>query len=216
MREHDSEPVPGLPEHLPQGETILWQGAPSWRPFALRAFHLRGLAAYFALLAAWFLAAGWGADRQDAALGALRLIALGAVPIVLLLGLGKLAARTSLYTITSRRIVMRVGVALPMTVNIPFSAIRTADLRLNKDGTGDIQLRLMVGRRVSYFAMWPHLRMLRVSNPEPMLRALPDAEVAARALSQALAGSAAMPVRALHGTQVEDGRGARPEAAAAA
>ncbi len=216
MREHDSEPVPGLPEHLPQGETILWQGAPSWRPFALRAFHLRGLAAYFVLLAAWYLAAGWSADPQDAVLGALRLITLGAVPIVLLLGLGRLAARTTLYTITNRRIVMRVGVALPMTVNIPFSSVRKADMRLNKDGTGDIQLRLMPGRRVSYFAMWPHLRMLRVSNPEPMLRALPDAEVAGRALSQALAGAAGMPVRALHGTPVEDARAAQPEAAAAA
>jgi hypothetical protein len=216
MREHDSEPVPGLPEYLPQGETILWQGAPSWRPFALRAFHLRGLAAYFTALALWHLADGWRADFQDAALGALRLIALGALPIVLLLGFGKLAARTTLYTITGRRVVMRVGVALPMTVNIPFSAVRSADLRLNKDGSGDIQLRLMPGRRVSYFAMWPHLRMLRVSNPEPMLRALPDAEVAARALSQALASSAAMPVRALLGTQTEDGLTTRPEAAAAA
>lgn len=216
MREHDSEPVPGLPEHLPQGETILWQGAPSWRPFTLRAFHLRGLAAYFAVLALWYLAAGWSADPADAALGALRLIALGAVPILLLVGLGKLAARTTLYTITGRRIVMRVGVALPMTVNIPFSAVRTADLRLNKDGTGDIQLRLMPARRVSYFALWPHLRMLRVSSPEPVLRALPDADMAARALSQALTGAALMPVRAPQGTMVADSPSSQPEAAAAA
>jgi hypothetical protein len=216
MREHDSEPVPGLPESLPEGETILWQGAPTWRPFAWRAFHLRGLAIYFALLAAWHVADGWRADPQDAALGGLRLVALGAVAIVLLLGLGKLAARTTLYTITGRRIVMRVGVALPMTVNIPFAAIRAADLRQNRDGTGDIQLRLLPGNRVSYFALWPHLRMLRVSNPEPMLRSLPDAEAAARALAQALAASAAMPVRALHGTRVDEDHAGRPEAAAVA
>ncbi|WP_431281991.1 photosynthetic complex putative assembly protein PuhB [Humitalea sp. 24SJ18S-53] len=216
MREHDSEPVLGLPERLPEGETILWQGAPSWRPFALRAFHLRGLAAYFALLALWYVTDGWRANPQDALLGGLRLVALGAVPIVLLLGLGKLAARTTLYTITGRRIVMRVGVALPMTVNIPFAAIRSADLRQNRDGTGDIMLRLMSGHRASYFALWPHLRMLRVSNPEPVLRALPHTEVAARALAQALAASAAMPVRALHGAQTDEDHATRPEAAAAA
>jgi hypothetical protein len=216
MREHDSEPVPGLPENLPEGEAILWQGSPRWRPFALRAFHLRGLAVYFALLAAWHVADGWTADPQDAALGGLRLVALGAVAIVLLLGLGKLAARTTLYTITGRRIVMRVGVALPMTVNIPFAAIRAADLRQDRDGSGDIQLRLLPGHRVSYFALWPHLRMLRVSNPEPVLRSLPDAEAAARALAQALAASAAMPVRALHGARIDEDHAGRPEAAAAA
>ncbi|MEO3471050.1 photosynthetic complex putative assembly protein PuhB [Roseomonas sp. CAU 1739] len=216
MREHESEPVPGLPERLPAGETILWQGAPRWRPLALHAFHLRALAAYFALLALWYLAAGWGADPQDAALGALRLVALGAVPIVLLLGLGSLAARTTLYTITNRRIVMRVGVALPMTVNIPYAAIRSADLRQHRDGTGDILLRLLPGHRASYFALWPHLRMLRVSSPEPVLRALTDAEAAARALAQALAASASMPVRALHGARIDDDHAARPEAAAAA
>jgi hypothetical protein len=216
MREHESEPVPGLPEQLPDGETILWQGAPAWRQFAVRTFHLYGLAGYFALLAGWQLLGGAPASLAEAAAALLQTAAFGAVPVVLLLGLGRLSARAALYTITGQRIVMRVGVAVPVAVNIPFSAIRSADLRLNRDGTGDILLRLMPARRMSYVALWPHCSLLRLTQPVPMLRALPDAEAAARALSQALAASAAMPVRALHAAGAEDGRAGRPEAAAAA
>ncbi len=216
MMEHDYEPVPGLPEHLPEGENVLWQGAPAARSFARHAFHLRALAAYFGLLAGWHLIDGWGADPRDAVLGTLRLAALGAVPIAVLLVLGKLAARTTLYTVTNRRIVMRVGVALPMTVNIPFAGIRAADLRLYRDGTGDIQLRLLPGYRISYFVLWPHLRLSRLSNPEPVLRSLQDPQAAARTLSRALSASAAMPARALLGASMDDDRARRPEATAAA
>ena len=84
------------------------------------------------------------------------------------------------------------------------------------DGTGDILLRLLPGFRTSYFVLWPHLRMWRVSNPEPVLRSLQDADAAARALSRALSASAAMPARALQGISRADDRTARPEAAAAA
>ena len=63
MMEHDYEPVPGLPERLPEGETILWQGAPMAQSFARYAFHIRAVAAYFALLAVWHLADGWSVIR---------------------------------------------------------------------------------------------------------------------------------------------------------
>ncbi|MGA1462008.1 MAG: hypothetical protein ACO37Y_02315, partial [Steroidobacteraceae bacterium] len=50
--DHEGEPVPGLPERLPEGEHILWQGAPRWTSLAVRAFHVRKLAIYFGLLMA--------------------------------------------------------------------------------------------------------------------------------------------------------------------
>ncbi|NMJ40637.1 PH domain-containing protein [Roseomonas sp. JC162] len=216
MREHDNEPVPGLPELLPEGEAILWQGAPAWRGFMLHAFRLPWLALYFGLLAAWHLAEGWGADATLAAFGAARILAFGMVALVVLAVLSRFICRTTLYTITNRRIVMRVGVALPMTVNIPFAAIRSADLRLAGDRSGDILLRLLPGHRVSYVALWPHVRMWRIGQPAPVLRALPDAEAAAQALSRALSASAAMPARALHAASDSPGGAAAPEAAAAA
>ena len=48
--EHEFEAAPGLPERLPAGERILWQGAPDWRALALHAFHVRKLAIYFAAM----------------------------------------------------------------------------------------------------------------------------------------------------------------------
>ena len=36
--EHEFEPVHGLPEKLPAGEKILWQGSPDWKTLANEAF----------------------------------------------------------------------------------------------------------------------------------------------------------------------------------
>ena len=51
--EHEAEPIPGLPERLPLGEGILWQGSPRWWSLAQRALHLRALSIYFGLLVTW-------------------------------------------------------------------------------------------------------------------------------------------------------------------
>ena len=39
--EHEFEAALGLPEPLPRGERLLWQGAPDWRVMAREAMHLR-------------------------------------------------------------------------------------------------------------------------------------------------------------------------------
>jgi hypothetical protein len=196
VREHEHEPVAGLPEALPPGETVLWQGAPRWTGLARRAFRLGWLGLYFAAIAAWNLAV---LAREDASVGALAAglawpLALGAAAAGLILAFAVLSARTTLYTITNRRVVLRVGVALPMTVNIPFAIIRSAGLRPWPRGGGDILLSLQPPHRVSYVALWPHLRGFCLARPEPMLRALPDAEAAGQILARVLAAHAAMPV----------------------
>ena len=50
--EHEFEAAPGLPEALPAGERILWQGSPDWKLLAAEAFHVRRLSLYFALMIA--------------------------------------------------------------------------------------------------------------------------------------------------------------------
>jgi len=45
--EHEFEPEYGLPERLPDGEKMLWQGAPDFKALAIRVFHLRKLALHF-------------------------------------------------------------------------------------------------------------------------------------------------------------------------
>jgi hypothetical protein len=197
--EHEGEPVPGLPERLPAGEGILWQGSPSWWPFTRRAMHLRGLAFYFLLIIAWQVteaaAGGAGLAEVLAAPALSILLALGCLGILALIG--RASAKATLYTITNRRIVMRVGVALPMTINLPFAAVKSAAVRRHADGTEDIVLDLMPEHRVSAIALWPHLRPWRMGRPAPMLRGLPVVSGASQVLARALAASASRPVEAV-------------------
>ena len=214
--EHDGEPIPGLPAMLPEGEVILWQGAPRWGGIARRALHLRGLALYFALIGVvrGTAMAAEGASTTDAVLGGLLMLVVGAVPIALLAGFAVLAARTSLYTITNRRVVMRVGVALPMTISLPFALMQNAGLVKHADGTGDISVALVAPHRVAWIAVWPHTKSFRLARPEPTLRALADADQAAQILARALAAHAAMPIPAMEAGS--NRQTARPGAAALA
>ena len=47
--EHEFEAAHGLPEPLPRGEHILWQGSPDWRTLAVQVMHVRTQAFYFAV-----------------------------------------------------------------------------------------------------------------------------------------------------------------------
>jgi hypothetical protein len=189
LKEHETEPVRGLPDHLPDGEAILWQGAPQWGVLARRLFHVRKIALVYAVLLAWFvygdIAEGRAAD--DIIRSSLWATGAAAVGIAILSGLAWLIARSTIYTITSRRVVMRFGVAFPITFNIPFRRIRSAGLRQFSDGTGNIPLRLSDDDRLAYLVLWPHARPWRFSNAEPMLRGLPDAGHVAGILAGALA-----------------------------
>ena len=51
--EHEFEAELGLPEPLPKGERMLWQGSPEWRILARDALHTRQLSIYFAVLLGW-------------------------------------------------------------------------------------------------------------------------------------------------------------------
>ena len=189
MNEHESEPVRGLPEQLPAGETILWQGTPRWGVLARRTFHTRKVAAYFALLLAWLVYADIadGIPGGQIALSSLWLVVGGAVAIGLLSALAWLLARSAIYTITNRRVVMRFGVALTMAFNFPFRRIRAVGLRLYSDGSGDLPISLFDGDRIAYLVLWPHARPWHFAPSQPMLRGVVDAQRVAEILSRAIA-----------------------------
>jgi hypothetical protein len=193
LSEHEYEPVPGLPERLPTGEEILWQGAPRWDALARRAFHVRKVIFYFLILLA--LHSVWqiqsGKAPAVALADALVLVIPAALAIGLLVLLARAIARATLYTVTNRRVVMRFGVAIEMTVNFPFATIRGAALKDYGDGTGDIPLSLEPPAKVSYPIMWPHVRPWYFAPAEPMLRTIPDAASVARILASALESDAA-------------------------
>jgi hypothetical protein len=182
-----------LPAPLPVGERVIWQGKPSFKGLALRSFHIREVAIYFGLLMAWKLWSNWshGASLGEAVTSVLWLVAPAISAIAVLCGLAWLFRRAACYTITSKRVLFQFGVALPMTMNIPLSKIAGAALKAYRDGSGDIPLALSESNRVSYVLLWPHIRPWRLRTPEPMLRALPDAAIAAAKLSEALTGQPA-------------------------
>jgi hypothetical protein len=217
MNECDGEPVLGLPERLPKGETMLWQGAPEWKAFARHALHVRKFAVYFALLTVWngvsTLLAGHAVAA--AAISASWGLGLGAGACLLLTLFAWLVGRSTVYTITSKRVVMRYGIALPMTVNYPFALVDGAGLRLHADGSGDIPLAMRKGSRLSYVIMWPHARPWRIGKPEPMLRGVPAAEHVARVLGRALAAASGQPASVPADRAVQSAV-KQPQAAAAA
>ena len=217
VREHEGEPIPGLPEALPTGEAILWQGAPEWRLLARRAFHLRGIAAYFVALAAFRAATmlSEGADGLAVAGGVAVTLLLGAVPIAILAAVAVLSARSTLYTLTDRRLVMRVGIALPMTLNIPFDVVASAAARIQPNGMGDVVLAVLPPHRMSWVALGPHARPWCFARPEPMLRSIPDARTVAGLLSRALASHASQPVPSLASHGAAQAGPAGPAVAAA-
>lgn len=178
----------GLPGPLPAGESILWQGAPSARAFAREALHERLIVRYF--LAAAFFVAGvaWSRGRSPAEVAVSLGLTAGACLAVVgfIRCYAALAARTTVYTLTTRRIVMRLGVAWPITVNLPHAEIAGAAFRADADGTGDIPVALGGTGRIAYFHLWPHARPWRVARPEPMLRAVPEVAQVAAILARSL------------------------------
>jgi len=189
--EHEDEPQRGLPERLPPGEKLLWQGAPDWRVLARHGFHLRAFAGYFALLLAWRVlsAAADGAGLLQAVSAAAWTLPLAALALGFVAMLAWLVGRTSLYTLTDKRLVLRIGVVLSVSFNLPLRRIESAQLLRRADGSGDIALRLHSGDRIGLLHLWPHARPWHFTRTEPLLRALPQVDAVAAVLQQALAAS---------------------------
>jgi hypothetical protein len=190
--------LPGsLPGPLPKGERILWQGKPRWQAVALRVTHARKIAIYFAVLLAWYVASklAGGEALHQVAVTTAELTGVALVPVALLTGYAWAVERTTIYTITNRRVLIKFGVGLSMTINVPFSKIDGAALKPAADGTGDIALAVARDQRVSYIIQWPHVRSWHWGPTQPALRAVPDAERAAQVLSRALAAAAEVAVQ---------------------
>ena len=193
-------PNPGLPEELPQGETMLWQGTPRWENLAVSVFHTRKVLAWFGFLLLWGFVARLleGQGVLSALITPGRwLVPMGLAATAILLLLAWLTARNSLYTITSKRVVFRIGIALTMTINVPFGMIDAANLKRNADGTGDLALVLRADSKIAWVILWPHSRPWQLSRPKPMLRAIADpqkvAAILSRGLAQTMQGGAAQP-----------------------
>ena len=200
MSEHhddfDFEPVRGLPQVLPKGERMLWQGAPRWQDLAEHAVQARKVIWYFVAIAVvqGLFRYAEGQTLAQAVSPFQWLAPTGLILGAVLTGLAMLSARTTVYTMTNKRLVMRVGMALPVTINLPFSQIDGASLRLFANGSGDIPLKITAKERVAYLLLWPHARPFHFAHPQPSLRCIANADQVAGLLAAALAGTAPQPV----------------------
>jgi hypothetical protein len=175
MSEYDHEPTRGLPGHLPADEHIVWQSSPDWKALAKAALHIRLSAAYFGIIILWAISRG---DMNTAIAVSL----LGAIVVAMFVAFAWGVSRTTVYTLTNKRIILRVGVALNKCINLPLSQIESANLKMLTGGHGSIVLSLKGAPRLGYFMLWPHARSLRFISPQPMLRAVPDARAFAQLL----------------------------------
>ena len=83
---------------------------------------------------------------------------------------------------------MVIGIALEKRISIPLKHIGAADLKPHgKAGHGSIALQITGDQPLGYMLLWPHCRPLHFASPQPLLRALPDAEGVARMLADACA-----------------------------
>jgi hypothetical protein len=99
-----------------------------------------------------------------------------------------LSARNTSYAITTKRVLIKSGIALTGTLNLPLRYIESAGMKVHADGTGDFPLSIAKPERVAWLLAWPNVRPWRLTNPEPMLRALPNPDRVANALAEALGG----------------------------
>ena len=195
VAEHEDEPVRGLPDYLPEGEHLIWRGEPDFRVMARHVFHVRSVAIYVAVLLAAHLGIQWynGGDLASVALGSSWMLGLGAAAVGILALLAWAYTRSTVYTLTNKRLVLRFGVAIPMMVNLPLQILGSADLRRYSDGSGDIMLTLAQKKKLSYTLLWPNIKPWQFKPVVPALRCLPAvddvAAVLARTVGEIDAGS---------------------------
>ena len=192
----NAEYIKGVPHPLPAGEHVLWEAAPDARALATHVFHRRFVAMYFAAMLVWWgIATVEPVSSQAFAVGLGIRLALTLIVLAIAEVLARASARTSWYAITNRRIVLRLGVVFPMSINIPFSIIDGARIGTFRDGTGQLVLTLGKAHRLAYIALWPHCQVFRFTHPEPVLRALIDPKAVSTLLVNAIAAVAEPNVR---------------------
>lgn len=188
------EPVPGLPESPPQGEEILWQGKPDWWALSKESLSLGWVAAYFVFLALWRFVAVIDLMPLPQAIGAsVPFLILGGIVIALLLAVGVVQAITTVYTVTNRRVAMRIGAALTVTLNLPYTQIANVAMKQRRDGTGNISFELMGDTTISYLVCWPHVRPWFIRKVQPTLRCIPDPEKVAQLIAESAEARVQMP-----------------------
>lgn len=180
------EPVRGLPEALPEGEHILWQGAPDPKCLAKDAWKMNWIMGYFVVLAIWRVVVSSDTVPLTTAMGhGIPLLLAGAVACAIVYAMAYVQARATVYTLTNKRVAMRIGAALTMTLNLPYVCIGNANAQICKSGHGTIAFELIGDTRFSHIMTWPHVRPWFLRQTQPAFRCIPDAARVAQIFASA-------------------------------
>ena len=184
MKQTNPTYVPGIDQPLPEGETLLWSGKPTVRAQLRHGLFLRVAAAWLAVAAVLPFFTSSGTEGSPAAH-----LAWTGVVGVLVLGLTAAFAwmvrRTTVYALTDRRVIMKIGIALPSVLNIPMEELAGASCRAEADGSGDIAFPLAGRSELGWALLWPHVRPWRMARAEPAMRFLEEVEEVAGILTVA-------------------------------
>lgn len=199
--------IRGVSHPLPAGERLLWEGAPGFGAVLSHVFHWQWIAGYFAVVFGYWAVVTESPIGSDVWWGAalFRLVLSGFV-LGTAVGLSKAISLTTWYAITTQRVVLRIGMVFSVSINVPFTLIESAGVGRFRDGSGQVTLVIATGHRIAYSALWPHCRVFRLNQPEPVLRGLADAERVGRILADAVVAAAAADPR----TRIERGSDASP------
>ena len=173
-----------LSENLPNGEKLIWQGHPEKRALATRAMYLKYIAFYLVVL----IAARTGyliMDGEPVATWSGMLVwqvLASAFVMLLIVGLATVYSRTTRYSLTNERLIIKTGAAITIHINLPLQQITAADLREYSDGTGDITLQVSRAEKLYWLLLWPNVRSWWIRPLRPVLRGLQDAQTVAHLL----------------------------------
>ncbi|MCR9270321.1 MAG: photosynthetic complex putative assembly protein PuhB [Hyphomonadaceae bacterium] len=183
-----AEPVRGMPDKLPEGESILWQGRPSATALAFGAFRLRWVLGYFVVMTVFRLAnlSATGAESGALTNVVSSSLMFAMVAVALILGLSYAMSRAAIFTITNHRVVLRYGAAIRKYVNVPFSKMASAQLKRKSPRIGDISFQLSGPGQPPYLHLWPFARPFKFSKPQPMMRGIKDPQEVAEILARAV------------------------------
>lgn len=112
----------------------------------------------------------------------------------ILYGLAMMLASTTIYTLTNRRVALRIGLLVTLNLNLPHSQIANAMLATTSSGHGNLAFEIKPGTSVSYLMIWPHVRPWHLKRAQPALRCIQDAGHVAQLFAEAAESRISEPV----------------------
>ena len=172
---------------IPEGESILWKGKPSFWGFSWYFFGLKLLAFYLIILSVVFAARLTVTDFFTAfVVDFLPFLLSGILTSFILMALAKIQSQSSVYIITENRVIIKSGAALSFLISMPFKKIKAVNLQKRKGSLGTISFELNSGKRVPYVSCWPSVRPWRFKNTEPAFSCIENVDEVATILRKSV------------------------------